>query len=262
MLVSGDGMAANYSGSHLLVDILTRMHVLNDATGADASQPPPAPPTSLLGTVRNMVPESLRNFVSRMVLSRQMQEQLSLRWKHAGIRWPRTRAYVMENANEGYIRVNLKGREPEGIVSPGAEYDALCDELCRMARSLVNPATGKPAALGVYRTDEIFTGPLASHLPDVVITWNLEARVTTELVTGACGLVHVDQPACGVAPYYTGNHWPNAFAAVTGPGVAAGATLEGRSILDLAPTILAHFGIAPAGFMTGAARPEWGAGTR
>jgi predicted AlkP superfamily phosphohydrolase/phosphomutase len=261
MLVSGDGMAANYSGSHLLVDILTRMRILNDATGVEAGQPKAAS-SNLLGTVRNMVPESLRNFISRMVLSRQMQEQLSLRWKQVGIAWPRTRAYVMENANEGYIRVNLKGREPEGIVSPGAEYDALCDELCGMARSLVNPATGKPAALGVYRTDKIFTGPLRSHLPDVVITWDLEARVTTELLTNACGLVRVDQPACGVAPYYTGNHWPNAFAAVTGPGVTAGATLEGRSILDLAPTILAHFGLAPADFMTGAARPEWGAGPR
>jgi predicted AlkP superfamily phosphohydrolase/phosphomutase len=262
MLVSGDGMAANYSGSHILADILTRMRILNDTTGDGAAQPQPAASTSLLGTVRNMVPESFRNFVSRMVLSRQVQEQLSLRWKSAGIAWPRTRAYVMENANEGYIRVNLAGREPEGIVSPGAEYDALCDELCRMARALVNPATGKPAALGVYRIDEIFKGPRRSHMPDVVITWDLDARVTTELLTEACGIVRVDQPACGIAPYYTGNHWPNAFAAVTGPGVPAGATLEGRSILDLAPTILAHFGIAPSGFMEGVVRPEWGAGPR
>jgi hypothetical protein len=95
----------------------------------------------------------------------------------------------------------------------------------------------------------------------VVITWNLDARVTTELITDVVGIVRVDQPACGVAPFYTGNHWPNAFAAVTGPGVPAGATLEGGSILDLAPTILAHFGLAPADFMSGTARPEWGATT-
>jgi hypothetical protein len=30
-----------------------------------------------------------------------MKERLSLRWKTAGIAWPQTRAFVIENPNEG-----------------------------------------------------------------------------------------------------------------------------------------------------------------
>jgi predicted AlkP superfamily phosphohydrolase/phosphomutase len=265
MLVSGDGMAANYSGSHLLNNLLTTMGEMNrgGSTVADAGPPASGPNRrDLLSTVRNMVPEGFRNAVSQALLSRRMQEQLSLRWKTAAISWPRTRAFVIENANEGYIRVNLRGREPEGIVSPGAEYNALRDELCRTARAMKVPATGKPAALAVYKTDDICHGPRRDHMPDVVITWNLDARVTTEILTDKYGLVRMPLANCQMAPFYTGNHWPSAFMAAVGPGVPAGGTVDDRSILDLAPTVLRHFGIEPPAAMDGRPLTPWHRTTR
>jgi predicted AlkP superfamily phosphohydrolase/phosphomutase len=263
-LVSGDGMAANYSGSHLLPGLLTTMGLLNRASAAAGGHDITSPPRrtgqrDLLSVVRNLIPERLRLAVSQALLSRQMQEQLSLRWKTAGVAWPHTRAYVIENANEGYIRVNLQGREPAGIVSPGAEYGELCREICRTARAMTSPATGQPAALGVYLTDELFRGPRRSHLPDVVIVWNPAAQVTTELLADRYGLVRGEHAAWAVAPFYTGNHWPNAFVAAAGPRVPVG-TLNGGSILDLAPTILAHFGIEPPDYMDGRVLTELGRG--
>jgi predicted AlkP superfamily phosphohydrolase/phosphomutase len=263
-LVSGDGMTANYSGSHILTDVLTRMGALNassvqgghPASGGDAGR------RDVLSTLRNMIPETVRLAISRALLSRQVQEQLSLRWKTAGISWPETRAFVIENANEGYIRVNLKGREPEGTVSPGEEYENLCEEIYRTARSFINPATGQAAALAVYKTDDSFGGPCRDHMPDLVIVWDPGARVTTELSMEQYGLVRVEHPNCGVAPYYTGNHWPNAFVAAVGPGVPDGLTLQGASILDLAPTILARFGVEIPAYMDGRVLPELTRGTR
>ncbi len=175
---------------------------------------------------------------SRDVVTESVNERLSLHWKTAGIDWARTRAFVIENANEGFIRINLKGRELEGVVQPGEEYERLRDTLFDTAKSLVNPANSRSAVHQVYKPQEMYRGPCRAQMPDVVITWDPEARVTTSLGTSAHGVTCSEHAAYEVTPYYTGNHRPNAFAAIVGPGVPSGRVLEGASILDLAPSIL------------------------
>jgi predicted AlkP superfamily phosphohydrolase/phosphomutase len=253
-LASGDGMGPNYSGSHLLPQMLVRMGELDTQGLAGGHEPGVTPKkgaTDPLHTIRGLIPQRLRMVVSQAFLSRRTQEQLALRWKIAGIQWATTRAYVIENANEGYIRINLKGREPLGSVAPGREYAGLCDELCQTARTMVNPLTGLPCASAVYKTDEICNGPRRDHLPDVVIVWNPDARITTEVLTEKFGLVRVQEPSCRTAPYYSGNHRADAFAVAAGPGTPRGVTLDKKHILDLAPTILGHFGLEPPSYMTG-----------
>jgi predicted AlkP superfamily phosphohydrolase/phosphomutase len=53
-------------------------------------------------------------------------------------------------------------------------------------------------------------------------------------------------------PYYTGNHVPHAFALAFGPAVPKGCVYTDRSVLDLAPTILAEFGVEQPEYMPGA----------
>jgi predicted AlkP superfamily phosphohydrolase/phosphomutase len=256
MLVSGDGMGPNYSGSHLLEDVLERMGVLR--TGGAAENGESAGKNGRarawrdpMVTVRNMIPQRLRMAVSDVLLSRQVKEQLSLRWKTAGIRWSGTQAFVIENANEGYVRINLKGREPLGTVEPGADYERLRDEIHRTAAGLTNPLTGRAAARAVYKTDDICSGPRRSDMPDIVIIWDVDAKVTTELLLQGHGLVRKPSASCLLPPYYTGNHAPHAFAVAIGPDVPQGCLHAGRSVLDLAPTILAEFDIEPPAHMTG-----------
>jgi predicted AlkP superfamily phosphohydrolase/phosphomutase len=263
-LVSGDGMGPNYSGSHLLTDLLGRMGLFNNMpvqcdTGGTTEHLVPAvggptkAQTDLLSTIRNMIPKQVRVAVSRAILPRAVNERLSLRWKTAGIVWEHTRAFLIENANEGYIRINLQGREPLGTVAPGKEYDDLCTDIVHTVKHMTNPGTGKRAALTVYKTDDIFAGPCRSHMPDIIIHWDEEARVTTELLTEQYGLVRSAHPGCALPPYYSGNHRPNAFALVVGPDIPCGELLEGAHILDLAPTLLTLFGISPPQYMDGKA---------
>jgi predicted AlkP superfamily phosphohydrolase/phosphomutase len=263
LLVSGDGMGPNYSGSHILSDLLTRMKLLNDipkpANGAGTLPGErPKAKADLVSTVRNWIPKSWRVAVSRTVLPRRLNEKLSLRWKTAGIAWEHTRAFLIENANEGYIRINLQGREPQGIVAPGAEYDTLCEELYQTIKGITNPANGKPAALAVYKTDDLYQGPCRSHMPDIIVNWNDGAEISTQLLTEHYGVARSPEPGYGLAPYYTGNHRPHAFSVAVGPGIASGAVLQGASIMDLAPTILSHFDIDLPAYMHGRVLPELG----
>jgi predicted AlkP superfamily phosphohydrolase/phosphomutase len=116
---------------------------------------------------------------------------------------------------------------------------------------MTNPGNGTLAARAIYKTDDIFHGPCRSLMPDIIINWDDNARVSTELLTAKYGLARSTAPGCALPPYYTGNHRPNAFMVSRGPDVLKGAIYEGASILDLAPTILSQLGIDPPGYMDG-----------
>jgi predicted AlkP superfamily phosphohydrolase/phosphomutase len=83
--------------------------------------------------------------------------------------WKRTRAFSMATDQHGWLRVNLQGRERDGIVPPSA-YDETCRELEEVFRSLTDDA-GRPLTTGVLRMDERAGGPPDS-LPDVIVHWS------------------------------------------------------------------------------------------
>ena len=85
---------------------------------------------------------------------------------HASIIWNKTIAY---GVGTGQIWVNLRGREPQGIVNPGNEYrevcDALIDELCTR---WLDQQTKEPVIEQVLKKDEIYTGEYLFRAPDLV----------------------------------------------------------------------------------------------
>jgi predicted AlkP superfamily phosphohydrolase/phosphomutase len=206
---------------------------------------------NVLNFVRTLIPQRLRMAISQAFFSHAMKDKLALKWLTAGIAWENTRAFLISNANEGYVRINLKGREPQGTVTPGAEYQALIDELYEVFRSMKNPENGMLAAASVYKADQIFSGPCRDQMPDLIVNWNLEARITDQLLTAKFGNVKTRQPGYGIVPFYVGNHRPNAFAYIVGPGIPEGERIDGGHILDLTPTILARLGVPAPSHMDG-----------
>ena len=261
LVVSGDGMGPNYSGSHVLDALLEQRGLFTSGAARERAAPPGAGQggkgrKSLVKRVRNLVPTSLRHAISRHLLPDFVNERLAIRWMTADIHWPATRAFPISNANEGYIRINLKGREPEGVVAPGAEYEGLCETLVRVLSGLTNPRTGRSAIRRVRRAGDIYSGPCRDSLPDVIVNWDPSAEVTTELLAEGGGLVRTEKAGYALPPYYVGNHRPAAFVVAQGPGIAAGKVLAGGHILDLAPTLLAHFGVDRTPAMKGSVLDE------
>jgi predicted AlkP superfamily phosphohydrolase/phosphomutase len=81
--------------------------------------------------------------------------------------WSRTRAFSLPTDQHGWIRINLAGRESQGIVSPSS-YDEVCRELAQRLASLAGPEG--PLVREVIVTAAREGGPPA-RLPDLVVHW-------------------------------------------------------------------------------------------
>lgn len=146
--------------------------------------------------------------------------------------WSRSRVYSM--GNFGQLFVNLEGREPMGIVSPGEEYESLLDELTQELLSLTDPETKQPVVEKIFRRDDIYNGPYSEQAPDLVF-------FTQRMEYKAMGLSDFSSPKI-IEPVYgtTGHHRMNGVLICNKPGVfkQGDGEIEEAHIYDLTPTIL------------------------
>jgi predicted AlkP superfamily phosphohydrolase/phosphomutase len=143
--------------------------------------------------------------------------------------------------NCGGIRINLKGREPEGQVEPGAPYRKLCDWLKEELLALKNVKTGAPVVTRVLHGDDLFPGAYRNEFPDLVIEWNADAPIPA-VRSQSVGEIPVES----LNPR-TGDHRPKGFVMARSPGLQPH-TLEGAiPLVDLVPTLAAHLGVQLSG---------------
>jgi predicted AlkP superfamily phosphohydrolase/phosphomutase len=139
--------------------------------------------------------------------------------------------------NVGPIYVNLHGREPQGIVEPGADYERTISEIIAALDAWRDPATGQKIVGRVYRREELFHGERAIHAPDLFI-------VPADLRYQAFGEYQFPSRTwLSRAHDRSGAHRLNGLIMLTGAGVRRGVQLARASIMDLAPTILAALGL-------------------
>ena len=80
------------------------------------------------------------------------------------IDWSRTKAYPWRT----YIHVNLKGRDPNGVVRP-SDYDRVREEILQAIYSMRDPETGEcPIALAVRKEDARILGQWGERVGDVI----------------------------------------------------------------------------------------------
>jgi len=249
VLVSADATRPNRSACHLLPDILARLGHYAAAGLAGTEQGAPArrgrdPLTAL----RDLMPKELRKTLAGL-LPRRLRERLAHHVDTAGIDWSRTAAFPLPSDLEGLVRVNLQGREPLGTVAPGADYERLLGEL-ETELGALRDRHGRPAVRAVLRSDRRFPGRRRAYLPDLVVLWNEEAELT-ELSAPRIGRVQAPSP-----DPRPGTHAGPGFLLFAAPGVAAGEA-DGASVYDLAPSLLAHFGLPDSDALAGRVLPEF-----
>jgi predicted AlkP superfamily phosphohydrolase/phosphomutase len=199
--------------------------------------------------LRDLLPKNFRKSLARM-LPTALRDQLAKRVDTADMDWTRTRVYWLPTDLEGYLRVNLRGREPQGIVEPGAEYEQVLTELEAALRELRDPATGEAIVADVIRTDTAFPGARRDWLPDLIVRWNGARPIT---VAESPRIGRVESPSPDTRP---GTHTGPGFVLAAGAGIAAGAELQGADILDFAPTLLRRLDVAPPATLNGHVWPQ------
>lgn len=80
--------------------------------------------------------------------------------------WSKTQAYAL--GKRGAIYINLKGREPKGIVNKG-DYPKLIEKLKRDLKEIEDPETGEAIVKKVCSRDELFFGENVQKAPDLLI---------------------------------------------------------------------------------------------
>jgi predicted AlkP superfamily phosphohydrolase/phosphomutase len=83
--------------------------------------------------------------------------------------WSKTRAFSLPTDQYGWIRINLIGREAQGIV-PVEDYEHLCRDLEQMLLSLASE-DGELLVQNVSRTAADVASARANPLPDLVVHW-------------------------------------------------------------------------------------------
>ena len=161
----------------------------------------------------------------------------------ANVDWSRTRAYGL-GINGLYL--NVRGREREGIVDP-AEADALLREIRQKLLDVRDPKGGLPVITRIDFASDVYQGPYARSGPDALVGYNRGYRSGWKTILGA---FPPDELEDNMNPW-SGDHCMD-YTQV--PGVLLSnrkIDAQTPALTDIAPTILAEFGIEKTKNMTG-----------
>lgn len=183
--------------------------------------------------LRRHLPKQLRYRVKQR--ARGLREKMYERPQYSVVDWPQTRAFSY--GTFGNIVLNVRGREAEGIVEPGDEYERVRDELAERALEIRDP-DGQPIVAAVHRREDLFDGPELEKIPDLLVEFrDYEWLGKGNLKSRSTSLWDTIELEPGSRHEYVGSHRHEGIFALSGPSATNAARSE-IGIADVAPTVL------------------------
>ncbi len=154
----------------------------------------------------------------------------------ARVDWSRTLAFAPTPHG---IQINLRGREPKGVVPP-EDYDQLRHEIRQRLADVRAPDTGEPIHAQVLLREQMYAGPRRDAAPDITYRFT---RPDTSWRIGA--MQDPSRKGTGVfvstdLALETGTHAPEGILVAVGPDIEPGPLTAPVPIWDILPTVLYH----------------------
>jgi len=231
IVTSPMGMTVNMSR----VDLLPAM--LEAVLAENGSVPAESRAERFLWRLRGAVPTAARAKVAT-VLQGPLTRELTMRLSSLGVDWSETPVFMLPSDHFGQLRLNLRGRERDGIVDPG-DADQLLARIREGLLSFREP-DGTQTVVAAERTrDFLEPGPFLDTLPDVVVRWSdAPSNGVDRVVSPRHG--EVARPGRGSGR--SGAHTAEAWALVV-PSTLEHAPAESAHVRDVAPTVCAALGV-------------------
>jgi len=155
--------------------------------------------------------------------------------------WSKTKAYAL---GLGQIYINLKGREGKGSVNPGAEYEAVRQQIKQGLEAFVDEETGDKPVAHVFTREEAYNGVFDPVLiPDLIPSNSEGYRVGWQDALGGIGKAIVEPND----QIWSGDHcsvYPPLVQGILFSNFKLNAP-NGAYMGDVMPTILALYGVKP-----------------
>jgi len=161
----------------------------------------------------------------------------------AHIDWSATRAWA-EGGYYGRLFLNVKGREPQGIIDP-RDYERVRSDLMAAIAALAGPA-GEPLFGHAHRPEDLYK-EVRGVPPDLLVyLGDLRWRCI-----GSVGRGHLYGADNDTGPDDANHDWDGIFIGCNGDTDDGGVQADGLQLMDVAPTILHHYGLPIPADMAG-----------
>jgi predicted AlkP superfamily phosphohydrolase/phosphomutase len=212
-LFSLHGMGPNHSQEHFTQEIVARINARFGASEGARSVAVAPRGLSPINALRRRMPARVQTAIAQAV-PQWARDLVVDRSYTAGFDWRRTPGLALRSDRNGYIRLNIKGRERDGMLEAGSV--ALRNYVTDLREGFASFSTefGAPLVDDIRMAAEAAPGARTNHLPDVIVTWN-ESRTACRINSPLLGeiVAHEDTGR-------TGHHRTRGFLATMSPGDA------------------------------------------
>jgi predicted AlkP superfamily phosphohydrolase/phosphomutase len=183
-----------------------------------------------------------------------LRERIASEFLFSGVDWSRTLAYHTAEF-PGSLRINMKGREVNGIVKPGEDFEAVYEAIRSGLERYEDPETGRKIVKRVFRREEIYWGPYLDKAPDLIVALDDDSYTFDWYIPMAHKSTQRALPIVdalrGKYAANCGSHRPEGILMLQGKNIRSGVQIGSARIYDVMPTVLYLMGLPVPATMDG-----------